>query len=425
MAHTPLANGQATRATPPTTAQAQLGLRKRRQTPPKDLPRIVGRIERDYQFSLGYRTIESICQQARAAVETDDTSPRAATISNALTTLWKRTLPHALRTFAFGRVAFEIVYRIDDGLAVPDQAHPLPYDQTQAVLDPESGDVAGVAVTGPPPLTLTGPEFWWAALDATAQNPDGRSRYLGAPWEVWRDRQDLERLEEVWYTRFAIGRGLARAPDRHTAPEAYDTSDIGDLDKSAQPTDPMDAIRTELQRIEAGGDLILSSKTYPGTDTPLYDYTTQPIQQDGEPLERRRQILDVAALRSLGIPERALTQDVGAGSQAMAAVHLSVLDAQCAAILAQLAASFQNHVVAWAVKFNWPPGQSPPMHLQVNLATAAELDRVHQLVRSITDTDTVNPIVSSGMLSLPKLLEIAGLPAGDLPERAAHTLRQL
>jgi hypothetical protein len=342
----------------PTSTMHRSILRSVRQEEPKSIVRLVEEIERDYQFKLGYLVIQALVQSARASIEVEapGDESRATRLGDNLQRTWAQSLPQATRAFAYGRAAFERTYRYDRAanLHLVASLDYLPPEHSELVLG-EDGAFAGVRLATEEGSVLLGPErSWWFALDPTATAPHGRSRYLGAPQEIWRARRKLEEEERIWFSKFALGHGVARAPDAHAAPARFQDGP-GD---SGEIVDPMEALRRELAAIESGGVLILSSKTY-ADGKYHYDYQESQGLRDSTPIEHRRQMLDVAALRSLGIPERAVTQDGQTGSRAVAQVHLEVLYRTAEGIVEQIAASFDRYVVAKAVEVNWPERRRP------------------------------------------------------------------
>lgn len=342
----------------PTSTMHRSILRSVRQQEPKSIVRLVEEIERDYQFKLGYLVIQALVQSARATIEVaaPGDADRAARLSDNLQRTWAQSLPQATRAFAFGRAAFEKTYRYDRGanLHLVSGLDYLPPEHSELVLG-DDGGFAGVRLETDELSAILGPErSWWFALDPTATAPHGRSRYLGAPQEIWRARRKLEEEERIWFSKFALGHGVARAPDVAATPPAYRDRP----DESGEILDPMEALRRELAAIESGGVLILSSKSY-ADGKYHYDYQESQGLRDSTPIEHRRQMLDVAALRSLGIPERAVTQDGQTGSRAVAQVHLEVLYRTAEGILEQIAASFDRYIVAKAVEVNWPERNRP------------------------------------------------------------------
>lgn len=333
-------------------------LRSARQSEPNSIVRLVAQIERDYQFQLGYLVIRSLIQSASVTIDIKEEDDRALRLRENLVEMWTQALPHAARAFAYGRAAFEKTYRFDEatGLLLLAGLDYLPPEYTELVLDSQ-GRFGGIRIdAGEHSAHLAAEHSWWFALDPTATEPHGRSRYVGAPQEIWRARRKLEEQERIWYSKFAIGHGVARAPEKADLPPTYPDAASGGEDA----LDPMEAMRRELDAIESGGILILSSRCSPEGKF-HYDYQESEGQRDSTPLEHRRQMLDAAALRSLGIPERAITQDGQTGSRAIAQVHLQVLYRTAEGILDQITASFDRYVVAKAVEANWPKGAAP-MH---------------------------------------------------------------
>ncbi len=389
----------------PRAARCKELLRDARQPEPRSIVRLADQVEQDYQFRLGYLVIESLVRSASVELTIDadpDSGDRATTIRENILKQWSTILPAAMRAFAYGRAAFEKTFRYDPAsksylIAGLDY---LPPDRTELVLGKE-GEFAGIELTGVEGRThLEVERSWWFALDPTATEPHGRSRYLGAPLAIWRARRQLEEQERIWYSKFAIGHGIARAPD---------SSNVSNDPSS----DPMEVMRQELARIESGGILILSSRT--GSDGKyLYDYQASDGQQASGPLERRREMLDVAALRSLGVPERAITQNDRSGSRAMAQVHLEVLYRTCEGVLDQILSSFSRYVVRKVIEFNWPADRLPRWTMTYrpigDSSAISEEESLRNLARDLVMSSTMPELVRRDVIDLDRLLRLARLP---------------
>lgn len=399
----------------PTVVQHRRLLLAERKPAPVDIPRMAEAIEADYQFRLGMVVIRSLilATPTRIAVAADSnpSDGRADKLAENLTAHWREMLPHALNAFGHGRAAFERTYRHDGAsdLFVVDGLDYLPYERTRLVLTRE-GSFAGIELVGRGERILLEPaRAWWFALDPTVTAPHGRSRYLGAPLAVWKARRRLEQLEEVWFQRFALGHGIARAPEREPVDPLHDQGGISAVDGSGAPIDPMEVMRQKCVEIESGGVLVLSSQT--GADGKyLYDYTPTDGQKDSAPLENRRRMLDAAALRSLGVPERALTQDADSGSYALAEVHRQVLGQTCEGILEQLANSFQKYVIEKAVAVNTWPGSSPRLCVERRPVGDGEREAAASLVRDLLTQPMPSPLIGEGRLDLARLFALADLP---------------
>lgn len=394
-------------------------LRSAARQEPNSIVKLVESIEQDYQFKLGYLVIESLAKSATVNIHVEqlpdsiDRSRVDALVGN-LREAWTQALPSAMRSFGYGRAAFEKTFRFDasTGLYFIADLDYLPPEYTELVLD-DQGSFAGIKLeVGDESVLLDAPRSWWFALDPTATEPYGRSRYLGAPFDVWKARRQLDEQERIWYSKFAIGHGIARAPDRVDSLPPYQTGNKAASSES-DTNDPMEVLRRELTAIESGGILILSSRTYPD-GTPLYDYTESEGQRDSGPLEERRQMLDVAALRSLGIPERAITQNDKSGSRAMAQVHLEVLYRTCEGVLDQLIASFQQYVIRKVVEINWPDGKRPVLRMQYrpigDVSTTTEEYANAELARKLVAEQDLPALAHSPFVDINRLLASAGIP---------------
>jgi hypothetical protein len=393
----------------PRAARHKEVLREASSSEPRSIVRLVEQIESDYQFRLGYLVIESLVRSASIELSfhghgtsAKEEQRRIEAIRENVLTYWGRSLPRAMRAFAYGRAAFEKTFVYDDAsrgylLAGLDY---LPPERTELVLE-NDGSFGGIDLIGSDGrVRLEADRSWWFSLDASATEPYGQSRYLGAPMAIWQSRRQLEQQERIWYSKFAIGHGVARAPDG--------TGPAGD-----PASDPMEVMREQLATIESGGILILSSRT--GSDGKyLYDYQATDGQQASMPLERRREMLDVAALRSLGIPERAITQNDRAGSRAMAQVHLEVLYRTCEGILDQILSSFDRYVVRPLVSFNWPATEMPVWRLSyrpIGEASKADPnDSLRELARQLATSSTLPELVRRDVIDVDQLLAMARIP---------------
>lgn len=403
----------------PRAATNKAILRTAARREPNSIAKLVESIEQDYQFKLGYLVIESLVKSAPVLIEVEqipesvDRSGVDALAGN-LRESWTQALPSAIRSFAYGRAAFEKTYRFDaaTGLYFVADLDYLPPEYTKLVLD-DQGSFCGIKLeVGDDSILLDARRSWWFALDPTATEPHGRSRYLGAPLDVWKARRQLDEQERIWYSKFAIGHGIARAPDRMESTPPYQAgSQLSNT--NGETNDPMEVLRRELTAIESGGILILSSRTYPD-GTPLYDYTESEGQRDSGPLEERRQMLDVAALRSLGIPERAITQNDKSGSRAMAQVHLEVLYRTCEGILDQLIASFQQYVIRKVIEINWPDGKRPVLRMRYrpigDASAMTEEDANAVLARQLVGEQDLPTLANSPFVDVQRLLASAGIP---------------
>jgi hypothetical protein len=378
-------------------------------------------IEQDYQFRLGYLVIESLVRSAQIDVVVDDAGSTSETdrvnaVVENLRDTWSAMLPSAMRAFAYGRAAFEKTYRYDAGSSCYLVAglDYLPPDRTELVVG-EKGEFGGITLAGPrEPILLEPARTWWFALDPTPTEPHGRSRYQGAPLQIWHARRQLDEQERIWYSKFAIGHGVARAPDAPSSSRAAHLTDAS--------TDPMEAMRQELSNIESGGILILSSRTGPDGKY-LYDYQASEGQQASGPLERRREWLDVAALRSLGVPERAITQNDRAGSRAMAQVHLEVLYRTCEGILDQILSSFRRYVAGKLIEINWGTDRPPRWRMSYrpigDSAGTPSRDWLASLAQQLALSPTLPELARQGVLDVDRLLALAEVPTARLYREVA------
>lgn len=320
-----------------------------RKAEPSGLAALVESIESDYQFKFARLVIEALILSVDVQIVVPEgADARAVALAKNLQQRWAEYLPNALRCFAYGRAAFEKSYEPTPGLTLLSGLDYLPFHLSELSLD-ESGNFTGIILKGKDkePIPLPPESSLWVALDPTVTEPYGRSRYLGAAKAVFDKRQRLDKNEQIWDGRHAIGQGKARVPDP-TPGEA-----------EQQGTKPADVMAASIQEMESGGYLILSNQqttNAAGDPTGAYEYdiTFSEGLKDGTPLIQRRQQLDDAVLRSLGSPERATTQNSDVGTNAMAESHQLVLYATCDGVLSQIINAFQKWVIDKLEVINWP-----------------------------------------------------------------------
>lgn len=385
-------------------------LAKVRKEEPGSIARLVELIEADYQFKLGYLTLAAVVESASATIETTG-DERARALAGSMLPLFRQALPKALRAIAYGRAAFEMTMRFDPAnrIATVATLDYLPFEYSRLKLD-ANGRYLGVELhvdndlqSGERTLLLGPERTWWFALDPTVLEPHGKSRYLGAAYDIYLQRQQLRELEDVWYSRYAIGQAIARAPE---------SDEVSFTPKTGGPETPMDALAAEVDRIESGGVLVLSSATR-SDGKYLYEYTPSDGLRDATALENRRQMLDAAALRSLGVPERSVMSEQSVRSYDLAQVHREILFKTCEDILAQLVASFQKHVLDKTVAVNWPESERPHLQLLYQPLGDKRRDLVLDLAKSLATANTLPPLVADGTLDAAKVFELANLPGRD------------
>lgn len=371
---------------------------------PKTLKELVDRIESDTQFLLGKLAIKALVCSAKVSIECDDAHRADA---DELTALWERSISEAFECFGFGRACFEKRYGpYANGRRPIIGLDPLPFEDTEMVLN-DAGQFTGVKVkTNSETLTLDSSCVWWCALDATPKEPHGRSRYRGAPLKVWRWRQQSDKNWEIYEKKFALGVGVMRAPSRY--PDNMDRGgDVGEINAGGMPADPMADAMVMLEGIGSGGYAVLPSETDAG-GRPFFDYTPPSnTNVNSSPIENRRRVLDAMALRSLGVPERAVTQDEATGSYGMAEVHRKVLANTCEEILQQILTNFQEGVVdPWAQ-------QNFGSHTKFFVVSQPIVDESKQLVVDVIKAIITGQSPMAEALDIAKLLEIADLPASE------------
>lgn len=389
---------------------------------PKELPKLVEQMRKDYQIQFAERILRALVGKIKTTIDVDGDS-RANVLAKNLEDQFTSSLVFALDAIAYGRAAFEKTYCYEGGAWLVDRLDYLPFQTSEMALR-ETGDVAVKlpAVKDQPAVTLEPGECWWFALDPTPLEPHGRSMFLNAI-EPWKDKRALEKQEDIWYQKYAIGHGIARAPSEMPKQGTRGKGDKGEVGADGLPIDPLGEMEKRLHEIQSGGNLVLPSERDPKNGQPIYDYTPSPGVRDAGPWTQRAEDLDKRILRSFGIPERAVTQDAATGSYAMAQVHLEVLADTVEGIHRQLVKSFQANVIDPAVALNFPAGSA-----KLTLSAQSIRDQAKALMvdiaKAIITAAAPSPIVTEGVIDLPRLLEVCELPIGENVEQRMAAVRK-
>ncbi len=383
-----------------------------REPEPKTVAELARRMRDDYQVQLAERVITANLQAIAVHVAVEQGDARARLLGVRLRDLWSAALPAMLKAFGDGRVAFEKVWTCDAAanLSFVRQLEPLPFEQTQLQLDAE-GRFSGIALRGPRGAAIVlGPaKGWWLALDPTPAQPHGRSRYLGAPYETWKKRQDTFRLRNVLLERFALRGGVAHVPP--TVEDEY-----GHLINN------FDATAKAYTALQAGG-LLLFPNHRDKQGQYEFNYTEPPGLLDPGPLEAVLDGQDVEQLRAFSIPEKTIIEGQAAGSYALVSQQMLILFAIVEDVLAQFCDSFQRYVIDPQVAANFTEETAPRVVIGFTRLSARPDSLLTEVVKSLLTEPRLSELVQSGAVDLRQLLQAAGIPltpqAASLRARAS------
>ena len=374
---------------------------------PKDTKRIVDDMRKDPVFKLGVQVLKSMASSIVVSFETDGDDPRSKWLASHLNDVWDLHVKEALDAIEYGRQAFEIVHGLYGDLNTVADLVTVPFEISELQIDKETGCRGVLKVgKGKSQIELEPRHYWWATIDATTTEPFGKSRYRGAPYQVREQRKKLDQQEQTWYDRYSMGTGVARAPDETHAPPIAGEGDKGEMTVAGEPIDPAKAMADQLDAIRAGGWMILSSATYPNGGGLMWDLTQFPEVKDGAAIINRRNNLDVAALRSLGIPERALIQEGQTGAYSLAEAHQLVLNDTVEDIARQIIGSFQEQIVDRLCRLN----ELPKITITWTPIGDKSDQQGNELVRSVLTSSAPSPLLTDGVIDFIKIAESIGYP---------------
>lgn len=391
------------------TVLAQLATRE-----PRGVGEMVERMREDYMVVLSESVITSNIRATPVtiAVEGQEDS-RSQALVESLQQLWERSLTDMLDSFAYGRVAFEKVfeYQAKTGINTIRKLEALPFKQTEMQLD--EGEYQGVKLTAKSQtLELSADETWWLALDPTALEPHGKSRFSGAPYKVWAARDHLFKLRKKFAERFVIRGGTARVPN-------------GEQLEDGEIRDPYEVMENALEALYSGGSLMLPGEKDRNGEY-LWQFNEAEVRGlDPSPIDALIDGTDVEQLRSFGIPEKTVIEGEAVGSFAMVSQQMLLLLAAVEDVLAQLVDSFQRYVVDKLVAMNW--FRDAP---QITITFPSLTKRPDSAVSRLVEALLANPMFLEAMLAggvdVREVLEQVGLPVTDeLEQRFAEALTRV
>lgn len=370
---------------------------------------LVADMRKDPYVCLVERDIRATVATAQVSVSTTSRDQRAVALAETLNDLWFNHIGQMLECFAYGRVAFEAVWTYVKGLNLNTvlKLEPLPHNDTEPYFGKEkekSTTPQGVILKlGEDPVTLDAPYGWWLALDATALNPYGVSRFSGAMQEVWEKRCDVGRKLKTFIRKYALGDTTVYADPVRKGPGGQDIDQWSEIAESFDDTE--------------GGDLRIFPNDYvqdaAGTMHRKIEVDrTEVGVRDGAPLMNLAKELGAEVLLAAAIPPRTVLES-DSGSFALVTWQMLVKYAVVEDILSQIGQQFQTAIVGPAMAYN---GVDGVVWNFVPLTQRPD-DLMTELAKGLISQPSLSPLVASGQVDIKKILEMAGIPvaAGNAP----------
>lgn len=361
---------------------------------------LVKAMRTDPYVMLAERTVRANVAAAQISVVTESNDKRARALAATLDEVWRNHISQMLECFAFGRAAFEVVYHSVGGwLHTVQRLEPLPYEHTEPLF--HDGRARGVVLGGAEePLPLPEPYGWWLALDATALNPHGVSRYKGAMEAVWQERRELTDRRRTFIKKYVLGTAVARLPQTRLGP-------------SGETIDAWDEFADAWRAADGGDCLTLSNEKETdaaGQSHYKYDIQTESLgAKDGQPIITMGEALGKEILQAVGIPPQTVTEG-DTGSFALVTQQMVVLMSMIEEVLSQIVQQFQGSIVDQACKLNGTSG------VEVNFVplTTRPDDLAVELVKLWGPA-----LLTTPGIDVRAVLEAAGVPTESAEKAAA------
>lgn len=380
---------------------------------PKEIGQLVALMRRDAQVRLAELVLTSNVKSIPVAFAPGDNAPRTALLASKLRTLWDNTLTDALDFIAHGRVAFEKVWDYSEGLTIYKSLDAMPFSRTALDLG-DYGEYAGFTLKAEEPVYFSAEKSWWLALDAKPLEPHGTSRFLGAPYEVWKERCEAFKLRRLFLKRYAIVGAMAHIPMLVNDPE------------TGRPIDNGAEFASRLNDLLSAGWLLMPN-TRDGNGNLDYSVTFPEVGDPG-PIDDVIDGLDAEQLRAFGIPEKTIIEGTAVGSYALGDQQMLILYCVVEDILSQLVKSFQRYVINKLVAIN---GTGP---IAMTFQKITEAKRQQELAQPLPDgtntqvggadpaAATVQDTAMNGAQVTSLLSITTALSEGTLPPDAARGL---
>ncbi len=382
-----------------------------RQQERKDLGKIVEDMRGDYQVAFCERILGANIAAVQVTANGDGVGEE---LVESLQTLWDRTLSSMLDSIAYGRVAFELEWASCGMYQAPRKAEPLPFGLSRMELCDGHFDGIGVRLKDNSWDKIATVNSWWLALDATVVEPHGRSRFIPAPYEVWKDKKGAKKSRQT-----ATGRWGTRGPIMY--------GPMTDFDEQTQQTyEVLPVMAPAVDTWAAGGMLYLPNDRDPASkDGAEHKFKVEQAELSGfDPTAINATIerMDVEMARAFGIAEQTIMEAGGVGTYGSITQKMLLLFAVCEGILDQWCRSFEKYVIGKVLAVNGLPAES------ITLSYTSLAQRPDAFVFEAIKLLLANPLfveaIMSGGVDVKTMLEDAGFPVTDQLAAAMASIAQ-
>lgn len=376
----------------------------------RDLAKIVEDMRGDYQVTFCERILFANIGAIAVSVTTENEALTAA--AEKLQTLWDNTLATMGDTIAYGRVAYELEW--DDGSTghqLPKRSEALPFRESRMKLCEGHFDGIEVKAANGEWLEVDSVNAWWLAIDATVQRPHGQSRFLDAPYEVWKDKAGAKKNRTTATSKWALRGPIVEGP-------------ITDFDEqTGQNYDVLAAMTPAIETWSKGGMLYLPNDQHPQNEGERKFRVIQADLQGFDPnaLNATIERLDVEMARAFGIAEQTIMEAGGVGTYGSITQKMLLLFAVCEGILDQWVRSFEKYVVGKVEDVNGLPRGSITL-TYTSLSKRPDAFIFEAIKLLLGNPEFVTAIVSG--VDVGKLLEDAGFPVTEQMEAALAAAAQ-
>jgi hypothetical protein len=342
-------------------------------------------MSRDPTLALARAMAKLPIKSAKHSFEADDGVPDQAVqaVQNAVDRIWGDIVDACLWALEYGWKSAEIIWEMREGLLVPARIKPLSVDDTQILVDPDTGTMVGVRQV----VDLRFGKYLYFANEVEDQNYYGVSRHENVRQKVWAPWNDLMARMHTYFAKGAGVIPIARYPIGDGAAEGGTNDDnyknarkiIDDLTNAKGICFPQEVTQQMLDAVRSGAASIKDLSAW------SIDFLEAKAGHGDEFLGAAR-YYDSLKMRGWLVPERAGLEGQN-GTKAEAETHGDVGIGVAEDTHARICAAVTDQIVAPMLSFNF----GPDMATRVRIEGAALVDESRALIRDIVKAVLTNP----------------------------------
>lgn len=363
------------------------------------------RMRRDGQIALALAAIKAPLMGVKWWVESED-AEAAALVQAALEPVWRELMRSSLNAVDFGFQAHEKVWEVRPIEVTDREGRRRRFEQAAVLRAMRDLDPAYVTMLADETGRFAGFRYGSGAEAAVVPAEKAYVVTIGKEWGNLYGASRLDPAYEPWYWASVMYMFCNRYFERKGDPAIVATGPAEErVDASGTAAYALEHLDRLAANLRSGGTVTLPFEPDEATGKNRWaiDYLLDDKRAD-QFIEYLNH-LQALKLRSVLVPERVLTQDHAAGTQAMARVHTDTFLRTEEALLAEVLDHLNSFLVPQVVRYNLGP-DSPPAVVR---AQGLSPEREGYLKRIVAEALAARPDVAK-IVDWVQLLAAADVP---------------